>query len=470
MCAIIKNIILMQNRGYPMPVVKSKSKPHKPAVTIVLSFLIVIAIGSVLLMLPISSAERKFTDPITAVFTSTSATCVTGLVVADTGTYWSVFGQIVILLMIQIGGLGFVTLVSFFNFLLRKKMELHSIQVASESVNTSGFSDAKQLIRYVIKISAACELIGALLLMTTFVPKYGTYGIYISIFLAISAFCNAGFDILGAVETPYCSLVPLASDPVVMTVVSLLIIAGGLGFFVWMDIIGYRKRKRLGLQSKIVLLFTLILIASGTLLTLITEWTNPDTIGSMNFGGKLSSSFFHSVSLRTAGFNTIDNAALNSITKLLSIFIMFIGVAPGSTGGGIKITTFAIVIMTIVSVIKNKSDTIIMGRKIDKEAVYKSLSIIVLAALIAGFTAAVLFYTNTGITGIDAAYEAVSAIATTGLSAGVSAASGAVSRIALCFAMFIGRVGPVSFAMLLSTNNDARLKNEVYPEAKLMVG
>ncbi|MGN0675263.1 MAG: TrkH family potassium uptake protein, partial [Oscillospiraceae bacterium] len=445
-------------------------KVLKPAATIVLSFAVVIAIGSFLLMLPISSSSGNFTNPLTAIFTATSATCVTGLVVVDTGTFWSVFGQIIILLMIQIGGLGFVTLVSFFNFLIRKKMELRSIQVASESVNTSGFYDVKTLVKYVISISFICEFSGALLLMTTFVPKYGVYGIYISLFIAISAFCNAGFDIMGAVETPYCSLTTLSSDPVVMTVVPLLIIAGGLGFWVWMDIITYRRRKRLSLQSKIVLLFTLILIITGTILTMITEWSNPLTIGNMNIGNKIVNSLFHSVSLRTAGFNTVDLASMHSITKLISLFFMFIGVAPGSTGGGIKITTFAIIIMTVVSVIKNKNDTIIMGRKIDKESVYKALSIIILAALVTSTTAVILFYNNTGVTGIDAAFEAVSAIATTGLSVGVSGISGIISRIILSVTMFIGRVGPVSFAISLSTNRDNIIKNEVYPEGKMMVG
>ncbi len=451
-----------------MPFVKSKRSP-KPAAMIVLSFVIVIAIGSFLLMMPISSESGSFTDPVTAIFTATSATCVTGLVVVDTGTHWSIFGQIVILLMIQIGGLGFVTLVSFFNFLIRKKLELRSIQVASESMNTSGFSDVKLLVKYVIMISAVCEFIGALLLMISFVPKYGIDGVYISIFVAISSFCNAGFDILGAVETPFCSLSPFADDPIVMIVVPMLIIAGGLGFFVWMDIIEYRKKKRLNLQSKIVLTFTAILIAVGTLMTLLSEWGNPSTIGNAGFGEKLVESFFYSVSLRTAGFNTFDLASMDSMTKLFSILLMFIGVAPGSTGGGIKITTFAIIIMTILSVIQNKSDTIIMGRKIDKESVYKSLTIIVLAAMIVGATAFVLFYTNTGIAGIDSVYEAVSAFSTSGLSVGVSAVSGIISRIILCLTMFIGRVGPVSFAISISVNR-AGMKNEIYPEGKLMVG
>lgn len=453
-----------------MPVFKSKTKTARPAAMIVLSFAIVIAIGSFLLMLPVSSKSGSFTEPVTAVFTAASATCVTGLSVVDTGTYWSVFGQVVIILMVQIGGLGFVTLVSFFNFLMHKKMELHSIQVASESVNTSGFYDVKLLIKYVISVSFICEFAGSLLLMTSLVPKYGAYGVYISVFLSISAFCNSGFDVLGAVETPNCSLMPLASDPVVMTVISLLIIAGGLGFVVWTDIISYRQKKRLSLQSKIVLIFTLILTVIGMTLTLVTEWTNPDTIGNMSAGGKFATSLFYSIALRSAGFSTVDSTSLRSITKLFSIFIMFIGAAPCSTGGGIKITTFAIVIMTVVSVIKNKNDTIIMGRKIDKESVYKSLSIIVLAALVMCVTSTVLFYSTDGAAGIDAAFETISALATTGMSVGVSAVSGVFSRILLCVTMFIGRVGPVSFAISISAKSENKNKNEVYPEGKLMVG
>lgn len=204
-------------------------------------------------------------------------------------------------------------------------------------------------------------------------------------------------------------------------------------------------------------------------ITFITELDNSKTIGNMSFGGKLANSFFYSVTMRTAGFNTFDNTSMRSITKLFSLFLMFIGAAPGSTGGGIKVTTFAIIIMTVVSVIKNKSDTIILGRRIDRESVYKSLSIIVLSALVASVSSIIIFYSNSDMAGIDVAYETVSAIATTGLSVGVSASSGAISRIILCISMFIGRVGPVSFAISLSSG-DRRGKNEVYPEGKMMVG
>ncbi len=422
--------------------------------------------------MPFSSKSGEFTNPITCLFTATSATCVTGLIIEDTGAYWSVFGQIVIILMIQIGGLGLVTLTSFFSFFIGRKLELRSMQIASESVSVDNFSDVKYAVKNIIRIAFAIEFTGAILLMFSFVPKYGLQGIYFSFFIAISAFCNAGFDVIGGVETPFASLMPINDDPIVMLVVPLLIIFGGMGFIVWTDLINFRKTKKLMLQSKIVLSTTAGLIIIGTLLMLICEWNNPNTLGDMEFMGKLRNSFFQSVTFRTAGFASIDITGMHSITKLVGIFLMFIGVAPGSTGGGIKITTFMIVVMTIISVIKNKSDTIILGHKIEKDAVYKSLSIIVLAGLVAMMTAVITIYScpQGDISGIDSAFEAVSAFSTTGLSSGVTAKVGAFARVILSITMFIGRVGPISFAMSLTLNREKRKKNEVYPEGKIMVG
>lgn len=455
-----------------MPVIKSKPKALKPTSTILLSFLLVIVVGALLLFMPFSSKSGEFTNPITCLFTATSATCVTGLIIEDTGAYWSVFGQIVIILMIQIGGLGLVTLTSFFSFFIGRKLELRSMQIASESVSVDNFSDVKYAVKNIIRIAFAIEFTGAILLMFSFVPKYGLQGIYFSFFIAISAFCNAGFDVIGGVETPFASLMPINDDPIVMLVVPLLIIFGGMGFIVWTDLINFRKTKKLMLQSKIVLSTTAGLIIIGTLLMLICEWNNPNTLGDMEFMGKLRNSFFQSVTFRTAGFASIDITGMHSITKLVGIFLMFIGVAPGSTGGGIKITTFMIVVMTIISVIKNKSDTIILGHKIEKDAVYKSLSIIVLAGLVAMMTAVITIYScpQGDISGIDSAFEAVSAFSTTGLSSGVTAKVGAFARIILSITMFIGRVGPISFAMSLTLNREKRKKNEVYPEGKIMVG
>jgi len=455
-----------------MPVIKAKSKGLDPTKTIVLSFLLVILAGTFLLTMPFSSKAGQFTNPVTALFTATSATCVTGLVIEDTGTYWNVFGQLVILIMIQIGGLGLVTLTSFFNFAIGRKLELRSIQMASESINLSGFSDVKNIIKSIIKICAIFEISGAVLLMCAFVPKYGLKGIYISIFISISAFCNGGFDVIGSVEQPFVSLMPFYNNPIIMTVVPLLIICGGLGFVVWHDVWNYRKTKKLVLQSQLVLTTTAVLIVLGTLMFLLSEWDNPATLKHMTLIEKIGNSFFQSVTSRTAGFNTIDIEHMNPMTKLGTIMLMFIGVAPGSTGGGIKITTFMIVVMTIISVIKNKPDTIIMGRKIEKDAVYKSLAIIVLAGLVVFVTSLIILYTNPKytISGLNASFEVVSGLSTTGLSVGVTAKTGIISRLALSLAMFIGRVGPVSLAISLTIKKEKRNKNEVFPEGKLMVG
>ena len=359
-----------------MPYVKQKQKPVNSTAVISLSFLAVIILGTVLLMLPFSSASGQFTDPLTAFFTSVSATCVTGLVLVDTGSYWSTFGQLVILSMIQIGGLGLVTLVSFFYFILGRKMGLHSIQTASESVNSNGFADVKQIVKKIITISFACELAGALLLMISYVPKFGAKGVYLSFYLSVTAFCNAGFDVMGMTAEPFSSLTTLSSDPVTLLVIPLLIISGGLGFVVWNEIIQYKNTRKFSFQAKLVLGSTVFLIISGTLLTMITEWNNPSTLEGQSFFYKLGNSFFSSVTLRTAGFNTIDTASITPLSKILSIFYMFIGVAPGSTGGGIKITTFVIVVMTVISVMTNKSDTVILERRIEKSLVYKAISIL----------------------------------------------------------------------------------------------
>lgn len=452
-----------------MPVIKQK-KAMNPTKLITLSFLLVIVTGAVLLMLPISSRSRTFTNPIDALFTATSATCVTGLNVFDTYTQWNLFGQIVILLLLQIGGLGLVTFTSFFTFATGKKVGLRTMQTASESVNSSGFSDVRQLVRSVMIISAVCEGIGALLLMIYFVPKYGWEGVFIAIFHAVSAFTNGGFDLMG-IESPGTSLACVADNPLVMTVIMLLIISGGLGFVVWTDIKNYPKTKKLGLQSKIVLIMTAVLIVTGAMIFAVVEWHNPDTIGNDGFFQKLVHSLFQSVTFRTAGFSTVDTTKLEPLSQIAAVFYMFIGVAPGSTGGGIKITTFTIIVATVISVVKNQPDTVLLGRRISKDLVYKSLSIIVLSALIIGVTS--LIFVNIGreydISGTDAVFESVSAFSTCGLSAGVTNVPNPFTRLLLCLTMFIGRVGPVSFAITLTMGADKRPKNEVIPEGKIMV-
>lgn len=449
---------------------KQKSKQPNPAAVISISFLAIIIVGALLLMLPFSSAADEFTDPLTAFFTATSATCVTGLVVEDTGTYWSTIGQVIILLMIQLGGLGLVTFTSFFNFLLRKKPELHTIQVASESVNTSGFYDVKYMVKYILAISFICEIIGALVLSISYIPKFGARGIYIAVFLSITAFCNAGFDVMGMVAEPFSSMTTLSHDPITIIVIPILIIAGGLGFLVWTNLIEFRKRKKLEFQSKLVLITTAILIVSGMLITLVTEWNNPATLSGQSFIYKLGNSFFQSATLRTAGFNSIDIEGMTPMMKVFSIFYMFVGAAPGSTGGGIKLTTIAVIIMTISSVLSGKQYTSAMGRKIEHEVVYKALTVAMIFAFLIIISSLAIYNLNPDVSGLDAAYEVTSAISTAGLSTGVTAKCNDISRIILIIIMFIGRVGPVSLALSISMNNKRNNKNEICPVGKVMVG
>lgn len=452
-----------------MPVIKQK-KTIEPTKLIVLSFLLVIVTGTILLSLPISSRDHSFTHPIDALFTATSATCVTGLAVYDTYSHWNTFGQVVIMLMLQIGGLGLVTFTSFFTFVSGKKMGLRSMQAASESVNTTGFSDVKQLVKSVMIISAICESIGAVLLMIYYVPKYGPKGIFFSFFHAISAFTNGGFDLMG-IEVPGGSLAPVSSNPLVMFTIMALIVAGGMGFVVWTDIRNYGKTKKLVMQTKIVLIMTAILIVSGTVIFAVLEWNNPETIGNCGTGQKIVHSLFQSITFRTAGFSTVDIGKAEPLTKLAAICYMFIGVAPGSTGGGIKITTVAIVICTVISVVRNQPDTVMLGRRINKDLVYKSLSIIVLSATVTVISSLIFVHIGKAydISVIDAVFEAASAFSTCGLSAGYTAVPDTFSRLILCLTMFIGRVGPVSFAISLTLGADKRPKNEVIPEGKLFV-
>lgn len=455
-----------------MPIIQKKNKEIKPARSIVLSFLLVIALGTFLLTLPISSKSGNFTPVQHALFTATSATCVTGLVIFDTFQHWTYFGQVVILLMIQIGGLGLVTFVTFFNFAIGKKLGLRRMQLASEAVNSDSFTDSSKLIKIIIKFSLVTEAIGAMILMTAFVPKMGAKGIFTSIFIAISAFCNAGFDILGK-TTAFASLTDYYNNPLVLITVMFLIVLGGVGFLVWFDIGQYKKKQHLEVHSKVVLLVTGILIIVGTIMFCICEWNNPLTIKGFTIPQKILNSAFQSVTCRTAGFNTFDIASMNPITKIFAIMLMFIGAAPGSTGGGIKVTTITVVIMAVACVLRNKEETTVLNRRIDKSIVYKSITIIMLS-ITTIFISTVLIYTSisshTTITGLDSIFEIVSAFATVGLSSGVVGVTTVFAELIFCIVMFLGRVGPISVILSLALGSIDKSKKQVVPEGKIMVG
>lgn len=442
---------------------------QNPAKVIVISFALLILVGTLLLTLPFSSRDGRFTPFVNALFTATSATCVTGLTVYDTYTHFTLFGQAVILTLIQLGGLGLVTLTSFFYLAIGKKMGLRTAHLAQESVNSDDRLDTVNLIKMVVGVTFTIELLGTLVLLTVFVPQYGGYGCFMAAFFAISAYCNAGFDLLG-ISSPGTSLLTVQDNWVLNITLMVLVVLGGLGFIVWQDLFFYRKRRRLMLHTKVVFIFTGLLLLAGWIGFLLLEWQNPATLGSLPWPQKLLHSLFQSVTVRTAGFDSIGQANMTGLSKLLSVVLMFIGAAPGSTGGGIKVTTFVVLIMTAVSVIRNESDTVVMGRRIDKAVIYRAFTVALLGGLAVCVTAGILILTGNASTELDGIYEAVSAFATVGLSAGPTAQAGLLSKLALTLTMFIGRVGPVALALSLSIKTASKIHRAVKPEGKIWVG
>ncbi len=436
--------------------------------TICISFLLVIAVGTLLLTLPISSRTGRL-GVIDAMFTATSATCVTGLVVRDTWSQFSLFGQVIILMLIQVGGLGLVTLTSFFALAARRRMGFRDLRLLGESVSADGLSKATEVLKIVIKLAAAFEAVGIVLLLFAFVPQFGAEGVWVSVFTAISAFCNAGFDLFGRFGA-YSSLVPYVNNYYVQAVIMFMIMAGGLGFMVWVELAEYRKKRRLSLHAKVVLQFSVIFWVGGAVLLALLEWSNPRTIGGLSVPGKIMAALFQSVSTRTAGMNTIDLAACSPISKLLMSVLQFIGAAPGSTGGGVKVTTFAVLILTIRSVAQGRDDCVIGGHHIESKTVYRALTIIVIGA-VAAFGSAVVVYYNTAetVSVIDCIFESCSAFGTVGLSVGVTGQLNTGAKLLYMACMFMGRVGPVSLAISLTAKPDDN-KRKVLPVGHINVG
>lgn len=441
-----------------------------PTRIVVSSFAVLIFIGSLLLNLPIASRSGESVGYINALFTATSASCVTGLIIADTLTQWTLFGQIVILCLIQAGGLGIITLATFFAVLLGRKASLKTMLLAQESINHFSFEGILKLIKKVVIVTFAIEAIGAILLSTRFVPRYGLRGIYMGIFHAVSSFCNAGFDIIGNFR----SLTQFNNDPIIIYTVAGLIIIGGLGFMVWKDIYEYRKTHTLLLHTKIVLTITACLIFFGAVFFFAFEYNNPATMGHLNLFEKINASIFHSVTCRTAGYNSVDLDGMLEISKVGTIILMFIGAAPGSTGGGVKVTTFGVLLMTIVSQIKGREETTIFRNRVPQSTLNKSLAITGLAGMLVIMVTTFILAIETGSTDkinfINVLYETVSGFGTVGLSTGITPGLHIPSKLALILTMFLGRVGPLSFAIALTLRANKRDKDTIYPEGKIVVG
>lgn len=451
-----------------MPILKKQQKPLAPAKTIVLGFFVIIIIGALLLCLPFSSKSGTFTNPVDCIFTSASATCVTGISVVDTYTHWSIFGQVVIMLLIQVGGLGFITLVTFFNLAIGKKLGFLQALNAGADLTMTGLSFPKRIFSRVVVFSFLIETTGALLLMVRLIPEYGGYGVFMSFFTAVSAFCNAGFDLFG-IKNPGGGLSCYVDDPYVLIVLASLIIIGGLGFVVWEDLIAYRKNKALSLHTKVVLVSTAVLLIFSTAVYLIIELSQQEVFGEYTLPQYITTSFFGAAAARTAGFTAAPLPTVNSFSKMFTMLIMFIGAAPGSTGGGIKVTTIAIIISTAWSVIKGRDDTRLFRCIVSKQVVYKTLTVLCLSLLfiITGFFCIHLL--NSDIDSIDSIFEVISAFSTTGFTSGLSENTGYISKIILSFIMYAGRIGPVSLMLSFAGRADKN-KKEILPQGEIMVG
>lgn len=451
-----------------MPTFKKKTKQYSPARTLALGFIIIIAIGALLLFLPVSSKSGTFTDIVTCIFTAASASCVIGMTLVDTFTHWSIFGQVVIMLLIQIGGLGFITLVTFFNVAVGRKIGFTKAVFASGDLTMSGLSATKMIFVRVVTLSLVIETIGACLLMVRLVPAYGGYGVFMAFFTAVSAFCNSGLDLFG-ISSQNTSMSEYVNDPYMLTVVMALVVVGGLGFVVWEELLAYRKERTLSLHSRVVLITTGILFLGGALVYFILQFTMPDNFGDYTIAERISTSFFASVSARSAGFTASPVSTADSFSKMFTITLMFIGSAPGSTGGGFKVTTFAIIAATAWSVIKGRDDTRILNHTVSKQVVYKTLTVLCLSLVFIISGTFVISLMNPGYDSLDVLFEVVAAFSTTGISTGLAENSGTATRLIMPLIMFAGRVGPVSL-MLSLTGRNTRNKNEILPQGEIMVG
>lgn len=371
-----------------------------------LGFILVILIGALILTLPICTTSGESTNFLDAIFTATSAVCVTGLIVVDTGTYWNMFGQTVIMILIEIGGLGFMSFTTLIAIIFGKKITLRERLILQDAMNTFNIQGLVKMVKYVLLFTVSVQFFGALLFSTQFVPEYGLKtGVFYSIFHSVSAFCNAGFDILGE----FSSLTSYNSNAVVILVASALIIIGGLGFTVWNELYTTKSIKRISLHAKMVILVTAVLIIGGTILMFVFEHNNPNTMAEMSVVDKIMNSFFASVTPRTAGFNSIPTDGMTTAGKFLTIILMFIGGSPGSTAGGIKTTTIGIVFITVLCVIRGREDSEVFKKRFNKDLVYRAFTLIFIGFILVVSVTMLLSYTEKGASFISLLYETVSA-------------------------------------------------------------
>lgn len=434
---------------------------------IAFGYMIFVLVGALLLTLPVASKSGNSAGFLNALFTATSSSCVTGLIVLDTATSWTLFGQAVILCLIQVGGLGFMTIATMFSIAFKRRIGLRSRMTMVESINNDNLGSILNLTKTIVTGTAITEGAGALILATRFIPEFGTLeGIWYSVFHSVSAFCNAGFDLMGVYD-PYCSLSSHADDPVVIVTVMLLITIGGIGFFVWDDI--HKKRlkfKKYTLHTKLVLVVSAVLTFGSAILFLIFERNH--TNAGLGFGQSILNSLFDSVTARTAGFNTTDTAALSSAGRMLTVFLMFIGGSPGSTAGGMKTTTLAVIAISTFNGIRRRQSKGVFGRRLEDDAIHKASSVAFtnISLAIIGIVLICAFQPSLNVS--DIIFEVASAIGTVGMTTGITRDLITASRIVIIFLMYCGRVGSISFALALMEPRTAPpVKN---PKEKITIG
>ena len=447
---------------------RNRLRDISPMKLILGGYCLIILVGSILLALPVSTREGGWTPLTDCFFTATSATCVTGLIRFDTFTHWSLFGQLVILGMIQIGGIGFMTVAILALILMRRKIGLSERSLMQNSISAPQLGGIIHMTKFIALGTVAFEALGALLLSFSFVPRFGwKKGVYFSVFHSISAFCNAGFDLMGGTTGQFSSLTGYVGDWYVNIVIMLLIFIGGLGFFVWYDLGSKRFHlRKLNLQSKMVLSISIGLVVIGTIGFMLLEYHSSAYEG-MSVGEKLLASLFQSITARTAGFNTTDYTGMSEAGIFLMIQLMLVGGSTGSTAGGIKTTTFWVLCISIFTTFFRKKNIEAFGRRLE-EGITRTASCIFMTYLLMTTTVAILISAMEGLPLLTCLFESVSAMATVGLTLGITPSLGMVSKLLLAFLMLCGRVG--SITMLLAFSNDKRASSSRLPLEKVQVG
>jgi len=458
----------MRLRGKIVRWLNRRKKTLSATQIIAISFALIILCGALLLTLPAASRDGVSCGFRGALFTATSATCVTGLVLYDTYTQWSGFGQTVIICLIQIGGLGFMSIASIFVLFLRKKVGLKQRMIMAQALSLNDMTDVVRLQKTVLIGSLSVEGIGALILTLRFLPEYGLgTALKWGVFHSVSAFCNAGFDIFGCI-TPGASLLEFQSDPVVLLTLSVLVVVGGLGFFVWQEVVSLRSFRKLSVYTRLVLLTTLTLLLGGMAAICLLEWNNPATLGDMVWADKLLNGWFQSVTLRTAGFASVDQGALSDGGKAVSMVLMLIGGSSGSTAGGIKTVTMVTLLLFVWARARGKGSVCVFKRTIPEDKVLDALTIFGIMIALAMFGG--IFISATSPIGFtDALYESVSALATVGLTAGVTGSLSVPAQLLIIVYMYFGRVGvlTISLGFLMGNRAEERFR---YADTNLLIG